>query len=97
MIVPIENRILRISRMALLSFLAPIDIPAMTDAKDKHDQLFIMDPEDDPVLAHSNPIEIVLPLELDRASGSWTDGELVDTRGDPPLDGSRRAPKLSAG
>jgi hypothetical protein len=69
----------------------------MSDAKDKHDQLFIMDPVDDPVLAHANPIEVVLPLELDRASGSWTYGKFVDPRGDPPLNAPREVFKLSAG
>jgi hypothetical protein len=83
--------------MAMLSVLAPIDIPVIPDAKDQHDQLVIVNPVDDPVFAHPNPIEIVLSLELDRPSGPRADGKLVDSRGDPSLDGLREICELPAG
>jgi hypothetical protein len=67
----------------------------MSDPEDEHDQLVIMNPVDDPVLAHADPIEIVLPLELDRPSGPRTDGKLVDTPGDPPLNGPWEVFELS--
>ena len=82
--------------MAMLSVLAPIDIPAIPDAKDQHDQLVIVNLVDDPVLAHPNPIEIVLSLELDRSSGPRTDGKLVDPHRDPPLNGPREICELPA-
>jgi hypothetical protein len=68
----------------------------MPDAKYQDDQLIILDGVDDPVLAHADPIEVILPLKLDRAPRPRADGKLVEVRGNPPLDLPREVFKLSA-
>jgi hypothetical protein len=74
--------------MAMLSVLVPINVPAMSDAKDEHNQLVIVNHIDDPVHARADPVEIVLPFELDRASRPRIEDKLIDARGNPLLHGS---------
>src|SRR5262249_4169093 len=97
MTVPIEKRILRISRMASPSVSVSINLAAMSDAQDQHDQHVVLDCIDDSIVTHADAVEVVLPLELDRAVGSWIGGEPVNALSDAFLHARREAFELSAG
>lgn len=69
----------------------------MPDAKHQDDQIIILDRVDDTILAHSDSMEVILPLKLDRAARPWVQGQRVDVRGNPTLDLPWEVYKLSAG
>jgi hypothetical protein len=67
--------------MALLS--VSVDVSAMPDANDQHDQLIISNRLNDPVVAHAYAVEIVFALELDRAEGPRFGGKSANALSNP--------------
>jgi hypothetical protein len=79
------------------SILVPIDLTSVPYSQDEHDQLLVPDRVDHPVITHADAIEVVFPLELDRAPRPWLDGEFFDMPDDPSSHGRGKFPELPNG
>lgn len=80
-----KTRISRIGLTASLSFSILIDITAMADTNDQHDQLLISNCVNDTVVPYTDPIEIVLSLKLDRAARPRFSRKVIDASDKPLL------------
>src|SRR5262249_17943780 len=65
--------------------LAAIDLTSVPDPQDEHNQLVVLDLVDHAVITHADAIEILFPLELDRAPGPRVDRAFFVMLDDPIL------------
>ena len=75
---------------------APINLLAMSDLDDQHEQPVVLNLIDDPVVTYSDPVQLFRGLKLGGFVWAWVLSQLLDAGQDPFLRVAIELPDLTA-